>query len=384
MAFSLLSSLPTATHPRAAQLPAQPRSLVGSVQPRISVAVSHAKRQRRCECAATATAAGPKVMLANGLVDYYEVLGVDDDATAEEIKRAYRSMAKECHPDYLGDKGHNLCILLNEAYEVLSDVGARQAYNARLETALADEEDDYTGEPLSKWMPGTSSMAKNEDPAENRAVFVDENTCIGCKQCVWHAPACFRIEPEHGRSRVYAQWLNNEDELQSAIDSCPVNCIHWVQKQDLPALEYVMQNRVERVNVGVMMAGQGRVTDVFDATMSFMKERKRKEEAQLRAKRAYSPAQEEARRQAAEQLLQDHLGFFARFFSTAINNMQEAVEGSGSDLKVGNRKRTQRWSERSGSGRGYISEGAVVGGGDYFLVPPERALVPVTVYQQQD
>jgi hypothetical protein len=69
-----------------------------------------------------------------------------------------------------------------------------------------------------------------------------------------------------------------------------------VQKDDLPALEYVMQNRVERVNVGVMMAGQGRVADVFDATMSFMKERKRKEEAQLRAKRAYSPAQEEARR----------------------------------------------------------------------------------------
>jgi hypothetical protein len=45
-------------------------------------------------------------------------LQVDDDATAEEIKRAYRSMAKECHPDYLGDKGHNICILLNEAYEV--------------------------------------------------------------------------------------------------------------------------------------------------------------------------------------------------------------------------------------------------------------------------
>jgi hypothetical protein len=77
-----------------------------------------------------------------------------------------------------------------------------------------------------------------------------------------------------------------------------VNCIHWVKKDDLPALEYVMQNRVERVNVGVMMAGQGRVADVFDATMSFMKERKRKEEAQLRAKRAYSPAQEEARRYA--------------------------------------------------------------------------------------
>jgi hypothetical protein len=31
------------------------------------------------------------------------------------------------------------------------------------------------------------------------------------------AAAACRIEPDHGRSRVYAQWLNNEDELQSAI-----------------------------------------------------------------------------------------------------------------------------------------------------------------------
>lgn len=43
---------------------------------------------------------------------------MDDDATVDEIKRAYRAMAKECHPDYLGDEGHNICILLNEAYEV--------------------------------------------------------------------------------------------------------------------------------------------------------------------------------------------------------------------------------------------------------------------------
>lgn len=45
-------------------------------------------------------------------------LQVDDDAPMDEIKKAYRSLAKECHPDYLGDEGHNICILLNEAYEV--------------------------------------------------------------------------------------------------------------------------------------------------------------------------------------------------------------------------------------------------------------------------
>lgn len=42
-----------------------------------------------------AAAAEPKVMLANGLVDFYEVLGVDDDATMDEIKKAYRTLAKE-------------------------------------------------------------------------------------------------------------------------------------------------------------------------------------------------------------------------------------------------------------------------------------------------
>eukprot|EP00879_Flechtneria_rotunda_P018618 GHRR01019537.1.p1 GENE.GHRR01019537.1~~GHRR01019537.1.p1 ORF type:complete len:351 (+),score=110.29 GHRR01019537.1:388-1440(+) len=341
-------------------------------------AAQRQKQRRRCDCAAAATASGPaaaKYMLSNGMVDYYEVLGVDDDATNDEIKKAYRALAKECHPDYLGDKGHNICILLNEAYEVLSIADARQAYNAQLETALADEEDDYTGEPLSKWMPAVNpSMAKSEHPDEDRAVFVDENTCIGCKQCVWHAPACFRIESDYGRSRVFAQWLNTEDELQTAIDSCPVNCIHWVKKQDLPALEYVMQNRVERVNVGVMMSGQGLVADVFSATASFMKERRRKEEAQLRAKRAYSPAQEDARRKATSELMQQHMGFFAQFFQQAVNTVSNAVDGDGSDLKVGNRKRAQKWFER-----GEPAPVAAIGG-DYYMVPPERALVPATVY----
>ena len=60
-------------------------------------------------------------------------------------------------------------------------------------------------------------MARNEDPAENRALFVDEMSCIGCKQCVWGASATFRMEQEHGRSRVFAQWLDTEDKIQASI-----------------------------------------------------------------------------------------------------------------------------------------------------------------------
>ena len=62
--------------------------------------------------------------------------------------------------------------------------------------------------------------------------------------------------------------------MQDAINSCPVDCIHWVDKDQLPALEYVMQRRTERTNVGVMMAGQGGATaDVFALTTRFLKER---------------------------------------------------------------------------------------------------------------
>lgn len=39
---------------------------------------------------------------------------VDDNASEDEIKSAYRQLAKICHPDNAGDKGHNICILLNE------------------------------------------------------------------------------------------------------------------------------------------------------------------------------------------------------------------------------------------------------------------------------
>ncbi len=42
----------------------------------------------------------------------------------------------------------------------------------------------------------------------------DESSCIGCKQCVWCASATFRIEPTHGRSRVFAQWIDDEDLIQ--------------------------------------------------------------------------------------------------------------------------------------------------------------------------
>lgn len=63
--------------------------------------------------------------------DYYEVLGIDKNATDEEIKRAYRKKAKECHPDlHPNDKEAEARFKeLNEANEVLSDPDKRARYD---------------------------------------------------------------------------------------------------------------------------------------------------------------------------------------------------------------------------------------------------------------
>ncbi len=64
--------------------------------------------------------------------DYYDILGLGKDASADEVKRAYRKAALKYHPDnYKGDKeeGETLFKEVSEAYEVLSDSDKRQRYD---------------------------------------------------------------------------------------------------------------------------------------------------------------------------------------------------------------------------------------------------------------
>ncbi len=85
-------------------------------------------------------------------------------------------------------------------------------------------------------------------------VYVDESTCIGCGHCAYVARNTFFLEEDYGRARVINQTGDNISLIQEAIDTCPVDCIAWVNEQELKRLEEIRQHQVI-TNIGLVGDG---------------------------------------------------------------------------------------------------------------------------------
>jgi molecular chaperone DnaJ len=71
--------------------------------------------------------------------EYYSLLNIDRTASREEIKKAYRKLAMEFHPDVNLDKdAEEKFKALREAYSVLGDSGKRRIYDRVGKTGLSD------------------------------------------------------------------------------------------------------------------------------------------------------------------------------------------------------------------------------------------------------
>ena len=100
------------------------------------------------------------------------------------------------------------------------------------ETMYEEDEEDFEALSFTK-VP----VRPNGKPVRKRFVYVDEETCIGCTFCASFSPSTFYMEEDEGRARVFKQWGDDDDVVASAIETCPVDCIHFVSWDDLQRLE---------------------------------------------------------------------------------------------------------------------------------------------------
>ncbi|XP_020088392.1 uncharacterized protein LOC109710296 [Ananas comosus] len=234
--------------------------------------------------------------------DYYEVLGVSTDSTSQQIKEAYRRLQKQHHPDIAGDRGHEYTLLLNEAYSALMREDFRRKYGGgggggggggkRREGFGSN----FSGMGYSSW----------NGPVRPQALFVDENRCIGCRECAHNASETFMMDEDLGCARVRVQFGDSEKKIEVSVDSCPMNCIHWVESEELPLLEFLIRPQPKEAH-GVFGGGWERPADVFAAAKYLQKQLKQQQEqkqsptGQAHAE-VETPAQAEARYQAGLKL----------------------------------------------------------------------------------
>ena len=132
--------------------------------------------------------------------DYYNVLGLQKGASKEEIKKAYRNLSKEHHPDISGNESDGRFKEISEAYEILSDKSKKYNYdnygNSNNSRGDSNSNSNHSGqnpwgdvfggqnpfENFNGFRGGNNNRQENLDIEVNVTVNLDEIFNLGSKK----------------------------------------------------------------------------------------------------------------------------------------------------------------------------------------------------------
>jgi molecular chaperone DnaJ len=166
------------------------------------------------------------------MADYYATLGVDRNATQEDIKQAFRKLAREHHPDVRQDdpKANDRFKEINEAYQALSDPERRAHYD-RFGTVPRTSVEDATGsgpfdDIFDMFFGRRSGRADRDAPEAGADLRVDleltlEESARGLQKTIEVArletcPVCFGTGAERGSTPEQCPTCGGRGEVQYA------------------------------------------------------------------------------------------------------------------------------------------------------------------------
>jgi len=154
--------------------------------------------------------------------DYYELLGISRDASKAEIRRAFKKMALEKHPDKntQDPKAHETFTTINKAYETLKDDELRKKYDAYGEEGLKD---DHFSNQYQSWDYYNEQFGiYDNDPEIITLSHSDFEQAVSGTSDVWfinfyspHCSHCHTVAPT---------WRDVARELAGVVRMGAVNC----------------------------------------------------------------------------------------------------------------------------------------------------------------
>lgn len=137
---------------------------------------------------------------------HYEVLGVANTCTEKEVTQAYRILVRQHHPDRVGPSGEAMTMLLNFAFDILSDPAKRRKYDQQLgaESEPPPAGNPQGGPPPPNWPPPPPPSAPSVPPAPEPLVDM-------------------RREPDASQASASSSWTSVPDQSYRVQEPSPVN-----------------------------------------------------------------------------------------------------------------------------------------------------------------